>query len=59
MWRFDDFVGSSEHRVIGSSEFKRNLYGCFGGLRERKMFWSSEDRVKARFHYAESRQNKP
>ena len=23
------------------------------------MFWSSEDRVKARFHYAESRQNKP
>ena len=25
----------------------------------RKMFWSSEDRVKARFHYAESRQNKP
>ena len=25
----------------------------------RKMFWSSEDIVKARFHYAESRQNKP
>ena len=25
----------------------------------RKMFWSSEDRVRARFHYAESRQNKP
>ena len=24
-----------------------------------KMFWSSEDRVRARFHYAESRQNKP
>ena len=24
----------------------------------RKMFWSSEDRVKARFHYVE-RQNKP
>ena len=23
------------------------------------MFWSSEDRVRARFHYAESRQNKP
>ena len=22
-------------------------------------FWSSEDRVKARFHYVESRQNKP
>ena len=22
-------------------------------------FWSSEDRVRARFHYAESRQNKP
>ena len=25
----------------------------FGGLL-RKMFWSSEDRVRARFHYAES-----
>ena len=24
-----------------------------------KMFWSSEDRVRARFHYAESRQNRP
>ena len=23
------------------------------------MFWSSEDRVRARFYYAESRQNKP
>ena len=42
-----------------SSEFKRILDGCFWGLRERKMFWSSEDIVKARFHYAESRQNKP
>ena len=42
-----------------SSEFIRMLDGCFLGLRERKMFWSSEDRVKARFHYAESRQNKP
>ena len=28
-----------------SSEFRRNLYGWFG-LRERKMFWSSEDRVR-------------
>ena len=27
----------------------------FGGLL-RKMFWSSEDRVRARFQYAESRQ---
>ena len=35
----------------------RNLYGIFWLLR--KMFWSSEDRVRARFHYAESRQNKP
>ena len=43
----------------GVCQFKRNLYGCFWGLRERKMFWSSEDIVKARFHYAESRQNKP
>ena len=33
-------------------------HGFFGELL-RKMFWSSEDRVKARFHYAESRQNKP
>ena len=32
MWRFGDFVGSSEHRIIGSSEFKRNLYGCFLGV---------------------------
>ena len=31
---------------------------AWGGLL-RKMFWSSEDRVRARFHYAESRQNKP
>ena len=40
----------------------RNLDGFYTDvfwLRERKMFWSSEDRVKARFHYAESRQNKP
>ena len=35
----------------------RNLDGIFWLLR--KMFWSSEDRVRARFHYAESRQNKP
>ena len=26
----------SGHRNIGSSEFKRNLYGCFWGGRERK-----------------------
>ena len=40
----------------------RNLDGFYTDvfwLRERKMFWSSEDRVRARFHYAESRQNKP
>ena len=36
----------------------RVFRGFFGGLL-RKMFWSSEDRVRARFHYAESRQNKP
>ena len=34
----------------------RILDGCFLGLRERKMFWSSEDIVKASFQYAESRQ---
>ena len=31
----------------------------FWGQPEGQMFWSSEDRVRARFHYAESRQNKP
>ena len=36
----------------------RVVRGCFWELL-RKMFWSSEDRVRARFHYAESRQNKP
>ena len=42
--------------IIGiQTEFRRMVFG----LRERKMFWSSEDRVRARFHYAESRQNKP
>ena len=51
-------VTEINHRIIGSSEFKRILNGFFGGLL-RKMFWSSEDRVRARFHYAESRQNKP
>ena len=25
-------IGTSGHRVIGSSEFKRNLYGCFWGV---------------------------
>ena len=40
----------------------RNLDGIYTdvfGVAYGKMFWSSEDRVKARFHYAESRQNKP
>ena len=40
----------------------RNLNGIYTdglGLPVGKMFWSSEDIVKARFHYAESRQNKP
>ena len=37
----------------------RILDGCFWGQPEGWMFWSSEDRVRARFHYAESRQNKP
>ena len=32
----------------------RNLDGIFWLLR--KMFWSSEDRVRARFQYDESRQ---
>ena len=30
---------------------KRNFLVAYG-----KMFWSSEDKVRARFHYAESRQ---
>ena len=40
----------------------RNLNGFYTdvfGVAYGKMFWSSEDRVKAPFHYAESRQNKP
>ena len=37
---------------------KKFIHGIIWGLL-RKMFWSSEDRVRARFHYAESRQNKP
>ena len=40
------------------SQFRRNLHGIFL-VAFGKMFWSSEDRVRARFHYAESRQNKP
>ena len=46
----------SGHRNIGSSEFKQM---SFFGLPVDKMFWSSEDIVRAHFHYAESRQNKP
>ena len=42
----------------GVCQFRGNLDGCFG-VAYGKMFWSSEDRVRARFHYAESRQNKP
>ncbi len=41
---------------------KHNLFRVFCGfflVAYGKMFWSSEDRVRARFHYAESRQNKP
>ena len=52
------FFMLSQKSIIGSSEFRRNLDGFFWGVL-RKMFWSSEDRVRARFHYAESRQNKP
>ena len=44
---------SSDHRNLDG--FRR----MFWGLPVGKMFWSSEDRVRARFHYAESRQNKP
>ena len=40
--------------VTVDSFHKRNFLVAYG-----KMFWSSEDRVRARFHYAESRQNKP
>ena len=62
MMRLGDILGRiffmlSQKSIIGSSDH-RNLNGFFGGLL-RKMFWSSEDRVRARFHYAESRQNKP
>ena len=39
----------------GVCQFRGNLDGCFG-VAYGKMFWSSEDRVRARFQYAESRQ---
>ena len=39
--------------------YHRNLNGWLFLVAYGKMFWSSEDRVRARFHYAESRQNKP
>ena len=42
----------------GVCQFIRMLYGCFL-VACGKMFWSNEDRVRVRFHYAESRQNKP
>ena len=42
MWRFDDFVGTSEHRVIGTSDH-RNLNGIYtdifgGGARAQEIF---------------------
>ncbi len=46
--------GCSNVLAILSVNKKLSILVAFG-----KMFWSSEDRVRARFHYAESRQNKP
>ena len=46
--------GCSNVLAILSVNKKLSVLVAFG-----KMFWSSEDRVRARFHYAESRQNKP
>ena len=45
--------------VFGGLLRKKSLEEIFFKMLLRKMFWSSEDRVRARFHYAESRQNKP
>ena len=47
---------SSDHRDLSTEHTEGTEF--FGELL-RKMFWSSEDRVRACFHYAESRQNKP
>ena len=43
---------------ISSLQATKESVGVLG-IAFGKMFWSSEDRVRARFHYAESRQNKP
>ena len=44
---------------LQTSDFRLHFRLRFYFVLLRKMFWSSEDRVRARFHYAESRQNKP
>ena len=48
------YVQSQALQLTVDSFGKQNFLVAYG-----KMFWSSEDRVRARFHYAESRQNKP
>ena len=68
----DEFLGSLKARNLWRKSLMkyglwpeinhRNLNGIYTdvlGVAYGKMFWSSEDRVRARFHYAESRQNKP
>ena len=47
------------HRNLGAPVAVVKGHTDFLGVAYGKMFWSSEDRVRARFHYAESRQNKP
>ena len=59
MMRLGDILGRiffilSQKSIIGIYPRSTRRTRIFG-----KMFWSSEDRVRARFHYAESRQNKP
>ena len=50
---------STEHTEDTDHRNLNGIYTDFIELPKGKMFWSSEDRVRARFHYAESRQNKP
>ena len=52
-----DFSQRFPHKISSLQATKESV-GVLG-IAFGKMFWSSEDRVRARFHYAESRQNKP
>ena len=54
-------INSSPKARYSSAFSVEILVKDYNSLRKNvtQIFWSSEDRVKARFHYVESRQNKP